>query len=198
MNSGIYKITNKITNDFYIGSTIDFNNRFRQHKQSMIRMDHGNPILQNVYNKYGIEKLSFEIIEIVNKDNLLIREQHYIDKLNPKYNNCKTAGNMLGRLMSKETKKKMSKAKKGKPSWNKGKHLTKEHKDRLSKAHQGKNLLEQAKIKISKPFKVKSPDGKIYEGINLTQFSKKYNLHSSHMWEVIKGKRISHKGWKKG
>lgn len=44
---------------------------------------HYNPYLQNAWNKYGEENFVFEIIEIVENENILRnREQHYIDIFN--------------------------------------------------------------------------------------------------------------------
>jgi hypothetical protein len=42
--------------------------------------------------------LCFEIVEIVeNKENLIKREQYYIDSINPFFNICMIAGSSLGR-----------------------------------------------------------------------------------------------------
>ena len=54
------------------------------------------PELQNFYNKYGNESLSFSIIETCNREQLLIKEQYYIDlynSVNRGFNICKTAVN---------------------------------------------------------------------------------------------------------
>ena len=42
--------------------------------------------LQRAYNKYGKDAFSFEIIEICTFDSLLLREQFYLDTLNPEFN----------------------------------------------------------------------------------------------------------------
>lgn len=55
-----------------------------------------------------------------------------------------------GRKHSEETKRKMSKAKKGKPSWNKGVPMSEESKRRLSESKKGRKLTEEHKEKISK------------------------------------------------
>ena len=58
---------------------------------------HHSPILQNYWNKYGEDAFSFKIIEEIFEDEqLLVREQYYIDSLNPKFNCSKTAGSPLG------------------------------------------------------------------------------------------------------
>jgi hypothetical protein len=44
-----------------------------------------------------------EILEYCNKNSLILREQYYINLLNPSYNILKTAGSRLGFKCSKET-----------------------------------------------------------------------------------------------
>jgi len=47
---------------------------------------------------------------------------------------CNLTGGGEGFSLSKETRKKISKALEGKPSWNKGKKMSKETKQKMSKA----------------------------------------------------------------
>lgn len=47
----------------------------------------------------------------------------------------------------------------------------------------------------AKPFKVISPTGEIFEGLNITEFAQKHGLEQSLLTFVINGKRCSHKGW---
>ncbi len=78
---GIYKITNKINNKVYIGSSKNITYRWKQHIDSLESKKHHNIKLQLDWNKYGYCNFTFEILEIVkNNDNLLKREQYYIDK----------------------------------------------------------------------------------------------------------------------
>ncbi len=194
MNSGIYKIANKVTGDFYIGSTKNFEKRFKEHVSSLKNKRHVNTILQKVHNKYGIEKLSFDIIDTVKDLNQLeSREQYYLDTLQPKYNIRVTANSNLGlkfsdehkykiglankgKTRSKEQKKTLSEALKGREVWNKGvktgplslktrQKLSKAHKNiprgpmleetkrKLSDINKGKKLSEETKKKISKSLK---------------------------------------------
>lgn len=178
MNSGIYKIANKVTDNFYVGSAVNLSKRISNHKSDLQRGTHKNPILQNVFNKYGIDKLSFEVIEIVKDKNKLIeREQHYIDTLIPKYNIRKIANSNLGLKWSKETKLKMSKSQKGNKyclghkateetklkmakasKGNKyalGYKHTEKTKLKMSESHIGKSLSEQHKLKLSEAHKDK-------------------------------------------
>ena len=78
---GIYKITNKVNNKIYIGSSKNITYRWKQHIDSLESGNHHNSRLQSDWNKYGITNFTFEVIEsIKNDDNLLKREQRYIDK----------------------------------------------------------------------------------------------------------------------
>ena len=102
---GIYKIYHNQKPDlFYIGSAsgtsgkkkceVGFYRRFREHLRHLEKNKHGSNYLQNVVNKYGIEGLRFEILEIVESTDrsiILLREQYYLDTLNPVYNSSKTA-----------------------------------------------------------------------------------------------------------
>lgn len=111
MKSGIYKITNIITNQFYIGSAVILERRRNTHFYSLIRNDHDNSKLQNAFNKYGEENFVFEILEeIEDKTKLIEREQYYLDTLKPHYNICKIAGSTLGRKVTIKHKRNLSKA----------------------------------------------------------------------------------------
>lgn len=107
MTSGIYKIENTLTKDFYIGSTIDLKSRELRHFKDLKNGNHHSIILQRVYNKYGKTNLKFIVLEEdLLKENLLLREQYYIDTLSPLYNICKIAGSPLGTKHSIESSNK--------------------------------------------------------------------------------------------
>lgn len=113
--SGIYKIENIKTGDFYIGSSVCFYNRWRSHKSCLNKNTKGtNRHLYNDWKKYGAEAFKFSIVEIVEqKDLLLSREQHWIDILKPAYNICKIAGATYGVKRSEENNIKMREFMKG-------------------------------------------------------------------------------------
>jgi len=102
--TGIYKITNLKSHKIYIGSTgRTFRNRFYYHIKHLSENIHCNYKLQKDFNKYGISKFSFEIIEVVNDPHDIIkREQVYLDLYQPFYNILKIAGSSLGFKMSCE------------------------------------------------------------------------------------------------
>ena len=114
--TGIYKITNTITNKFYIGSSININRRFTDHKKQLRCNKHKNQHLQNAWNEHGEDNFKFEIIELSNDDNLIKLEQDYLDNLMPwnneiGYNIVKTAGNTFGYKYNEDSKVKISKSK---------------------------------------------------------------------------------------
>ena len=111
----IYKIENLKTNEIYVGSAINLAKRKYYHLYDLKNNKHHSIILQNSYNKHGVENFEFFILEeISEKENLIIREQYYIDSLNPKYNCSRVAGSPLGVKHSLEARLNMSKAHLGK------------------------------------------------------------------------------------
>ena len=107
MKSGIYKIENKINKDIYVGSSVNLSNRKSRHFKDLEKQIHHSIILQRAVNKYGIENFDFIIIEKCNKDDLLNREQYYLDTLQPLYNILSNAGNSIGHIVSEKTKEKL-------------------------------------------------------------------------------------------
>lgn len=89
--SGIYCISNNIDNRFYIGSTKNFYVRKRFHFIELKGNYHNNQHLQRFYNKYGKDSLQFKVLEICPVNDLISKEQYYIDELKPQFNICKKA-----------------------------------------------------------------------------------------------------------
>lgn len=93
--AGIYCITNTVDDRIYIGSTKCFYSRFYNHNRDFSLNRHNNPHFQNFVNKYGIDVLDYKIIEIIDFDLLLEREQYYLDNyidFNKDFNICKIVG----------------------------------------------------------------------------------------------------------
>ena len=108
--SGIYKIENIVTGDFYIGQSYNMYIRKYRHLSELSRNIHKNKFLQNSYNKYG--KKSFIIIPIIYCENWELNkyEQFFINNIKPKFNMVLTVtDSRLGFKASEETKRKMSK-----------------------------------------------------------------------------------------
>lgn len=78
----IYRITNTITGQNYIGQTIDINRRRKTHLYTLRINHHDNPKLQASWNKYGEANFDFESweFEINSIEELNKLECEYIDK----------------------------------------------------------------------------------------------------------------------
>lgn len=88
--SGIYKISNKITGDFYIGSSKNIKSRWNDHKSpSRWSRQPGMKLYQD-FQKYGLDNFTFEIIE--ETTSLHEREQYWMDILKPTYNSIRANG----------------------------------------------------------------------------------------------------------
>ena len=77
---GIYKITNKLNNKAYIGQSIHCGKRLDEHC-------HGNQLIDEVIQLEGIENFNFEILKQVEKSELNLWEDYYIDKFNTLFPN---------------------------------------------------------------------------------------------------------------
>lgn len=103
----IYKIRSLTTNRIYIGSAVNFERRKYMHMYSLKRNSHHSIFLQNHVNKHGISDLVFEIIDICNIDELVSKEQFYLDLLTPEFNISKNAYSTIGVKCSDEKKEKL-------------------------------------------------------------------------------------------
>jgi len=203
--SGVYKITNVITDKIYVGSTLDFDGRWWDHKKRLKKGNHHSIKLQRSYNIYGENNIIFEILEVCDKGVLLIREQYYMDLYDSYKNgyNCRPkAENHLGAKRSEESRKKMSEsakkyerqphseetkrkislANKGKISWAKGKKQTKEHTINASKSHCKK--IEQYDMN----------GNFIKEWDSIKSCAKNLNLDKGAIWKVLTGRHKQTKG----
>jgi len=103
--SGIYRITNKINGKIYIGSSKDLGNRFiRYFNLSYISTVKNHLTISRALIAYGYANFIIEILEYCEIQELLIREQFYMDLLKPEYNIAKVAGSTLGVKPSDITK----------------------------------------------------------------------------------------------
>ena len=96
---GIYKITNLITNDCYIGQSRNLKKRINNHHQKGIH----SKLFEEHISKYGWGNFQVEILEECREEDLLEREAYYIDLLKPTYNTI-----VRGRDVPQETRDKIS------------------------------------------------------------------------------------------
>ena len=107
---GIYKIENSINGKVYVGSSFNILKRWESHRRSLLKNEHHSVKLQRAYRKHGLDIFKFEIIEESSKQELIEKEQYYIDSFNSfnkGYNCSPIAGNCSGREVSKKTREKM-------------------------------------------------------------------------------------------
>lgn len=96
MTSGIYTITNSLDGKQYVGSAVDLNNRWRKHERTLRAGVHDNQRLQHAWNKHGEAAFKFEVLSQCAIEDLISREQYFIDAINPAYNILRIAGSSLG------------------------------------------------------------------------------------------------------
>lgn len=148
---GIYKIQNILNDKVYIGSSIHIMNRWSRHRSDLEKNRSTSNKLQLSYNKNGKDNFKFSIIEECSIDELLEREQFYIDlfdSYNKGYNSVKFAGHTLGFSPTKETRDKIRNTLL-KMNHMKGKKHSDESRKRMSESHKGVKLSEEHKRKIS-------------------------------------------------
>ena len=120
--SGIYKITNTITGDCYIGSSKNIKQRWAVHKCQSTWKRHSNNPMDIDMQKYGVDKFSFQILEEVEEAEesfLKVAEQQFIETLKPTYNQMNAKGLNVERYKKyKEEYEKTDKRKKYKEEYN--------------------------------------------------------------------------------
>ena len=88
----VYKITNTITGDFYIGSSKNVKNRWMSHKKPSTWNKCPNNQLYLDMKKYGVDKFELQILEEAEIEQLKEKEQQFIETLKPTYNNNNAKG----------------------------------------------------------------------------------------------------------
>ena len=99
---GVYKITNKINNNCYIGKSVDIEHRWKQHKYNYNKekLKCYNYYLYRAFRKYGIENFNFEILELCERENLIEVETKYYNMYKRVY--CMQSPKQDVRFYSKE------------------------------------------------------------------------------------------------
>ena len=150
MRTGIiYKYQNKESGKCYVGQTINPQKRYIEHLNTKKERDWHLDYQKNP-DKYEYSVLEENIIQ----DKLDEREIYwiaYFDSFKNGYN--KTAGGNSNRIVSNESRQKISEAKKGKPSPRKGAVLSNETKQKISESRKGLKLSEDTKKILSEQSK---------------------------------------------
>lgn len=203
MNSGIYQIENLISGRRYIGSTVNFKNRFRQHKCGLRGGKHENTHLQKAWAKYGEDAFSFTVLLYCEKENLIFHEQRVIDtyNYNSMYNISPTAGNCSGCVHPKETLRGNPGARKGSIPWNKGKVgvYSSEAIKQMSETAKGRIISEETKRKMSdamkgriSPLRGRTPSIEARNKISKSLIGNTYHKGISHSEETRRKMREAH------
>lgn len=110
--SAIYAIRNVVSGKMYIGSATNLYNRFAVHRRYLRTGKHFNKHLQSSWTKYGEENFIFGIIEYTEYENLVQKEEYYIqlyksNKPEKGYNKREKCNTNFGIKISEETRKKL-------------------------------------------------------------------------------------------
>ena len=108
------------TDKWYIGQTIEPKMRFYRHIKSLVYKD--NNYFHRALRKYGLENFIYCVLEEnVLRENLNMKEQEWIEYYDSFYDGYNLTAGGGQTIFSEESKRKMSKSRKGRPSPFKGK-----------------------------------------------------------------------------
>jgi hypothetical protein len=89
---GVYAIRNSVTQDEYIGSSLNVAQRFAQHLSLLRRGKHHAGRLQDAWSIYGEGAFSLIVLqEVAEPAHLVTAEQRYLDERRPAYNDSRIA-----------------------------------------------------------------------------------------------------------
>jgi group I intron endonuclease len=156
--SGIYRITNTVTGDCYIGSSNNIRERWSSHRRMLRQGLHYNPHLQAAWDS-GSEILVCAVLLEVAPDQLLAVEQAYLDREQPPYNISTSARGPRAASYSEHSRALMAAAKTGKKrspesiaksaAGVRGRPLSAQHKARIGAAHLGTTKTPETRAKLS-------------------------------------------------
>jgi len=227
----IYVLTNKINGKQYVGQTIrPFNNRLQEHLY-MANKEKPKTIITKAIKKYGIDSFNTETHDVMNCC-LSDVEKVMIKTLNTKAPNGynitdggegtygfhhteeskkKMSISKSGINCSKETRKKLAKASRGKVMLEEtkrkisiavsGDNCSKEVRAKMSIANKGKIVSEETKKKLTKSlckytYEITTPNGDIEIITNMRKYCRDNNLGQPSMYRTANGIQTNHKGYK--
>lgn len=139
--SGIYCFLNKTNGNFYIGSSVNLRRRivweYYANKNSGSSM-----VIVKAIKKYGLKNFELLFLEFCDKNELLSREDYFIQLYNPPYNILQKAGSLLGYKHSQESLNKMSESQKGGKHYFYGKIHTQETLAKMIEANKNSIAVE--------------------------------------------------------
>lgn len=90
MTSGVYLIRNSRTGRGYVGSSVNVEVRWKQHRADLNGQRHHCKALQQAWNKHGSSSFEFLLLETCPEDQLKVLEQAWLNRLQPEYNSART------------------------------------------------------------------------------------------------------------
>lgn len=105
--TAIYMWTNKLNGKRYVGSAKNLRLRLLQY-YSIGHLLRENMLIYKALLKYGYSAFSLTVLECCKLEDLIQREQHYLDTLCPEYNILTVAYSSLGYKHTEETLAKIS------------------------------------------------------------------------------------------
>lgn len=176
------------------------------------------------FNKCGSEMFVFEILEVTlgTKEERLAREQFYLDQFYDKQNQCynlrKEAHTPEGTFPKDTFLRKQQRSEAFKRTWTNSIQREKmtnamkercqnlEYRKQISNTLKANNQTEAGKAKrqkvgehnkgrMAKPYALLSPEGKLYEGVNMSVFAQEQQLDIRDISALMTGRRNSAHGW---
>lgn len=204
MSGKVYKVLAP-NNKVYIGITnYSLDKRKKEHIRCSLKESSRvyNTKFSKAIRKYG-DELKWEIIEdnITCSELLKEKERYYVSLYNSYVDgyNSTPGGDGTGKILSEETKEKLS-------AVNRGKSLSSEVKQKISDNLKGKLCGEKNPMygvkysddrlkKISDEWIIVGPDDTVEEIINLKKYCRDNRLSQRHMHNVANGKELHHKNF---
>jgi group I intron endonuclease len=173
---GIYIWINKLNGKQYVGSAKDLGDRKSGRLNWYFRSSYltnsslGSSAIRSAIQKYGYENFMVGILEYTTHEELVLREQFYIDQLSPEYNILKLAYSSLG---YKHTEESLNKMRGLRPNYS----LSETHKETIRNLNRNRIFSQESlnKIitKVSKPVYVYTPELKLINKYSAITIAKK-------------------------
>lgn len=195
--AAVYAIRNLVNGKAYVGSSVNYRNRWYQHRRELEAGTHNNTHLKRAWKKYGAESFVFEVLEILDgtkPDEMIRREQYHIDQrkaTDPRYgyNKRPHASSNVGLRFSEEHKANLSASQR--------ERLRSRNEEQKAKHKANLSLAQRRCADLrAKSYRLLSPDGELAEGVNIRKFCRERGLVRNCLSAVLKGKALQHKGWK--
>jgi len=152
--TGVYSWIHIETGKRYVGSSVNLGKRLSLY-YNYNHLSSKNMVICKALLKHGYSGFILEILEFCSIEEILDKEQYYIDKYEPEFNILKTAGSSLGFKHSEATKELMSQLAKGRHISEKtlikmrDRTVTEEVKEKISATLQGRKFTSETLQRMS-------------------------------------------------